>query len=107
VNEADSEGRTPLHMAAAIGHLQIANALLGSGAQTEPRDSKQNTPLHYAAGYGRTEMCQILLEAGADGGAKNATGKTPFDLVKMSPQNPINSHEDTLYQLEAASKVQM
>ena len=104
VNMVDAEGRTPLHFCAAYNRIQAAAQLISAGADLEKSDSKQNTPLHYAAGYGRGEIASMLLEAGAIGSAKNATGKTPYDLVKLAPQNPLNNDADLCYQLEASAK---
>jgi ankyrin repeat protein len=56
VNAGDAEQRTPLHYACGFNHLEIAQMLLGEGAQLESADSKGNTPLHYAAGYGRHQL---------------------------------------------------
>ena len=41
VNEADAEGRSPLHMACATGNPQIIGELLSAGANVAAVDSKK------------------------------------------------------------------
>lgn len=101
VNMADKEGRTPLHFAAAYGRAPIARTLIDAGAKLEVVDSMSNTPLHYAAGYGRPGMVELLLEAGASRAAKNNTGKTPAELCKLDPRNPVGQDSELLAKLAA------
>lgn len=61
VNAEDIIGDTPLGDAAAMGHLEIAEALLNAGA-----DVDDGNPLLRAAGAGQREMVQLLLARGAD-----------------------------------------
>jgi ankyrin repeat protein len=89
VNMQDAEGRTPLHFAAAHNNTKIMQALLDAGADPAKGDSKSNAPLHYATGYGRVDAVGILLDAGADIKGQNATGKTPLDVAKLNPSNPL------------------
>jgi len=98
-DDADPEGRTPLHLAVAHGHARVLSALLDAKANVEATDAKGNTPLHYAAGYGRGAEVSMLLEAGANRDARNATGKTALDLCRLSPENPLGKDEDILYRL--------
>lgn len=64
--------RTPLHLAAEKGHLEVARLLLGHGADVHARDQGDHaTPLHWAAGEGHLELARLLVGQGAD---VNATG---------------------------------
>mmetsp|Transcript_34472 Transcript_34472/g.47762 ORF Transcript_34472/g.47762 Transcript_34472/m.47762 type:complete len:236 (+) Transcript_34472:324-1031(+) len=99
VNETDEVGRTPLHFAAAIDHVEITCELLKAGASVDNVDQKNNTPLHYAAGYGRLDCVQILLDAGADISIENDTGKTAGALAKLEPRNPIQQSEELMGKL--------
>jgi truncated hemoglobin YjbI len=56
---------TPLHMAARRGHLEIARALLDSGAVVNVRDRKGDTPLQRAINCRKDEVSHLLLERGA------------------------------------------
>jgi truncated hemoglobin YjbI len=56
---------TALHMAARRGHLEIARALLDSGAAVNARSRKGDTPLQRAINCRKSEVSQLLLERGA------------------------------------------
>ena len=108
VNEADKEGRRPLHFAVAFGKGEagaevLAALLAAKGIELNATDVKKNTPLHYAAGYGRGEYAAALLDAGADGAAQNDTGKTAADLARLSPQNPLSKDAALLARLDKAT----
>eukprot|EP00756_Hemistasia_phaeocysticola_P045197 Hpha_TRINITY_DN18958_c0_g1::TRINITY_DN18958_c0_g1_i1::g.17601::m.17601 len=50
VNERDSEGRQPLHIASALGHLTAVRDLLDAGAEPDGEEiGTRRTPLHYLA----------------------------------------------------------
>jgi len=65
--------------------------LLEAGADLTATDEKKNTPLHYACGYGKPFAVKALLAKGVNKKCANGTGKTPIDLVKLEPKNPINN----------------
>jgi hemoglobin len=56
---------TALHMAARRGHLEIARALLDSGAAMNARDRKGDTPLQRAINCRKSGVSQLLRERGA------------------------------------------
>jgi len=56
---------TALHMAARRGHVEIARALLDSGATVNARDRKGDTPLERAVNCRKHAVSQLLLERGA------------------------------------------
>jgi hemoglobin len=56
---------TALHMAARRGHVEIARALLDSGAAVNARDRKGDTPLQRAINCRQNGVSQLLLERGA------------------------------------------
>lgn len=66
VNAAGGVTRaTALHMAARRGHVEIARALLDSGAAVNSRDRKGDTPLRRAINCRKNGVSQLLHERGA------------------------------------------
>ena len=68
---------TALHMAARRGNLEVAEALLDSGADIEARDSLGETPLRRAVNCDKTDLARLLLRRGADMHSKGSKGLTP------------------------------
>lgn len=63
----DTNGCTPLHLAAQAGETAIATSFIEvHGAAVDPVDNIGRTPLHLAARNGRIETIDMLLEHGAD-----------------------------------------
>ena len=82
-NAAQGDGLTALHVAAQEGYLEIAEALLGAGADVEAKTRIGDyTPLHLAAQEANAPVARVLLEAGADPAAVTTnTGATPLHLA--------------------------
>ncbi len=79
----DAEFRMPLiTLAALIGDLDVARALLDAGADAEARGEDGRTPLHAAAFAGHLPIVQLLLEAGADPAKRGPDGGSPLDSTK-------------------------
>ena len=74
----NSDGWTPLHLAAFFGHPQLAKGLLNRGAAIDARSSNamKNTPLHAAVAGNHAEVVTLLLEQGADANALQHGGWT-------------------------------
>jgi len=66
VNTLDGGGNSPLHLAAWMGHVRMAELFLDWGANIEHATRMGNKPLHRAAYNGRTEMARFLLKRGAN-----------------------------------------
>ncbi|KAM5362054.1 hypothetical protein ACJA88_014207 [Fusarium oxysporum] len=67
INEEDHYGRTPLSLAAAMGHHHICEILLDNGDDMGHRDYVYGqTPLNHAAAYGHREVVELLLSEGSD-----------------------------------------
>lgn len=91
-NVADRRGRTPLHIAAQEGSLELVRKLVSKGADLNARTAKINTPdtgffralageqtpLLLAAKYAQVEVMRILIDAGADTKLKAQDGTTLF-----------------------------
>ena len=81
VNEADSDGQTPLHLAASWGHASSCRLLVKKGgADIEAQDDGGDTPLHEAARANEIDVLLELLNLGAEKDARNKIGATPLIL---------------------------
>lgn len=82
LNQGDSHGRTPIHSAAARGHVGVIQFCLSVGADPGRTDSEGWTPLHCAAADGRLEAVEFLLNcAPYTKYALTKNGQTPFSLA--------------------------
>ncbi len=76
-------GASALHLAVLKDNREIAEILLGNGADIDikARDAFQGPPLEWAAFFGIKDMGVFLVELGADLNSKNAFGTTPLDAT--------------------------
>ena len=77
VNCTNSDGFTPLHLAACEGHSGPIDILIKFGAQIDARTNNYRTPLHIACIRGNLSVIQSLVKFGADINAKDMDGNTP------------------------------
>ena len=78
-DSVDQNRDTPVHIAAAYGHLDIVKYLIEE--QNIPvyiKGDNDRTPLHYAAAYGHDTIISYLLSKGADVNAINSVGESPL-----------------------------
>ena len=75
-------GLTPLLHAAMNDHLEVVEALLDGGAETETRDVFNSTALMYSVG-GDGAVTRALLAGGADIGAEDGNGNTALHHALM------------------------
>ncbi len=87
----DSNGRTPLHLAAWQGHRDAVELLLNHKSDVNARDKAGDTPLHLAAGHGAQETVELLLARGAEVNAEDELGMTP--LHKAVSLNQLETAE--------------
>ena len=85
-------GWIDLHLAAAVGDVNLVKELLEKGANPNAKDRFNQTPLHFAARHGHVEVVKLLLEYKADPNAKDKDSVTPLhaaasngrvDVVKL------------------------
>jgi ankyrin repeat protein len=81
-NAKDNAGRTPLHIAALWGRVEIVKLLLERDVNPNAKDNYGDTPLHIAALWGHVEIVKILLERGADPNAKDNDEHIPLDYAE-------------------------
>ena len=76
-------GWTPLHWAAAAGHGQVVEYLIGIGCGVDVRNKFGCTPLHYAASRGHVRVVEALVVGhGANVEARSRDGKLPVDFAQ-------------------------
>jgi len=92
VNAKDNNnGFTPLHIAAALGCVEMVKFFVSSGADVNAKDNNFSvTPLHMVARDGSIEVAQFLVSQGADVTAKNVGNETPLDAaVRMGSREMV------------------
>lgn len=92
INERNSIGETPLHLATKNNRLESMKVLLDLGANVHATiDKVGHSPLHYSCMYGLVEASMMLLEAGSDAHMPNTTGlgRTPLETAKDGGYRPL------------------
>jgi uncharacterized protein len=93
------EKRTPLHIAALVGSMELCQILIHHGALIDPQDKNGNTPLWSATmSYNNRmewgEVIECLLNEGANPHLKNYFGHSPLDVaIKLKGTNAIKYFE--------------
>eukprot|EP01105_Mastigella_eilhardi_P018467 TRINITY_DN4278_c0_g1_i2.p1 TRINITY_DN4278_c0_g1~~TRINITY_DN4278_c0_g1_i2.p1 ORF type:complete len:189 (-),score=69.01 TRINITY_DN4278_c0_g1_i2:120-686(-) len=77
----DDVGNTPLHYAAAGGHVDCVRTLIAAGINPNVQNKQSETPLHRAATRGHAEVVHLLLAKGADKEVRNNSGETPAQMT--------------------------
>jgi ankyrin repeat protein len=75
-NAPEGDGSLPLHWAAHVDDLAIADLLLRAGARVNAANDNGFTPLHLACINRSASMVERLLSAGADANAVSLNGET-------------------------------
>eukprot|EP00922_Rhytidocystis_sp_ex-Travisia-forbesii_P002352 GHVS01003440.1.p1 GENE.GHVS01003440.1~~GHVS01003440.1.p1 ORF type:complete len:648 (+),score=98.35 GHVS01003440.1:21-1964(+) len=78
VNPLNSEGSSPLQLAALCGHTAVTSELLSAGADPNQSNNRGETPLLLAAHHLQPATFRLLLDAGAAADARAA-----FDSVNV------------------------
>ncbi|ETL84862.1 hypothetical protein L917_15435 [Phytophthora nicotianae] len=71
-------GYSPVHHAAARGHLDVLQLLLDFGWCVDVRNDALETPLHLACFNGHVHLAELLLDRGADINARTSDKETPL-----------------------------
>ncbi|XP_005479286.2 CARD- and ANK-domain containing inflammasome adapter protein [Oreochromis niloticus] len=98
----DNEKKTPLHLAAMEGKVDMAISLLSHRAKRRARDMDGSTPLHYAAAGGHVSVVTALLQPLNNKGTedRNAWRKTPLHTAAEKGHDSV-----ALQLLEAGAKI--
>jgi hypothetical protein len=75
------EGVTSLHVAAAMGHCDIATLLVQHGSFVNAQDDEGDLPLHWAVREGNVDMVRLLVKLGTNYHSPNADGEDPLQLA--------------------------
>jgi WD40 repeat protein len=95
LNDNDSLGRSPLHYAALLQNVTLANILTDAGADVNQQDADGQTPMDIAQRLNNIEIIHLLTLKNAVRGKSNATSSVkinlaPFggyDYAAISPKN--------------------
>ncbi len=87
--DANATADFPLHTAAIVGNLEIANLLLDSGADIDCGDSDQSTPLDVAALRRQAAMVDLLIERGADVNRRDRNSSYPLSFAAAGGDSAI------------------
>lgn len=89
LEEPNSDGKTPLNLAASLGDHEAIEILFKQGALVNTKDYSQNSPLHNAAFAKKFEAVKLLTALGADIRASNGN-LSPFDpLTRIKNKDVI------------------
>ncbi|KAG6623252.1 putative F-box protein [Phytophthora cinnamomi] len=79
-------GYSPVHHAAARGHLEVLKLLLDFGWNADVRNDALETPLHLACFNGHVHGAEFLLDNGSDINARNEDQETPLFYAARKEQ---------------------
>ena len=96
-----SGSKTMLHVAAARGHVAVANALIvGYGVSVDIEDSNGFTPLSYAIKHGKNDVVDLLVtthKANVNARRKKAIHATPLHVAILTSQCSRNERIDIIH----------
>lgn len=81
VNSVDLDGRTPIHVGAVRGFVEVIRFCVSVGGKVDVLDCNGWSPLHYAAAEGHLQVVKYLLECSNVKYVLNDEGKTAFALA--------------------------
>ena len=84
VDATDSDGQTPLAVAAAAhSQSQLLRYLLRQGATVDALNDRKATALHWATFRGHIQNCKTLLRAGADPTLRDVSMWKPLEIAQQ------------------------
>ncbi|KAL8137794.1 hypothetical protein V2J09_003795 [Rumex salicifolius] len=85
VNATDYDNRTPLHVAALHGWIEVAKTLIEFGADVNGQDRWKNTPLADAEGAKKHAMIELLRSFGGSSFGQNGSHFEPKPVAPPLP----------------------
>ncbi|KAJ3673386.1 hypothetical protein LUZ60_006760 [Juncus effusus] len=85
VNARDYDSRTPLHVAALHGWVDVARCLIAHGADVNAQDRWKNTPLADAEGAKKEEVVELLKNSGGLSFGQNGSHFEPKPVPPPLP----------------------
>lgn len=92
VSTRDTDGRTPLHLAAFYGYAATVQKMLQQHAEVNERDSQQRTPGHWSAFKGHLNVVKLLIEYGADINARDEAGRTWLTMAIIGQKTDMAAY---------------
>ena len=89
IDEKNDNHMTPLLLASAAGHEDIAALLLQHGAETWIGDTHNRTPLHYASYCGHEAVVKELINKIKKVSNEDEYGYTPVDYAISENHDPV------------------
>jgi hypothetical protein len=105
VNEEDAQGNSSLLVACRLGNLEIAEILVGAGANVSAAKERGDTALLAAIGAGRFEMVESLLEANADVKAVRRDGASALALSIFSSNSRILNRIPKMIEFDESAEI--
>ncbi|MEL7497078.1 MAG: ankyrin repeat domain-containing protein [Planctomycetota bacterium] len=84
MNQVDTNGNTPLQLAAGNGHGAMVEMLVSLKANVNQPDTAGMTPLMLAANLGNARSVNALVKAGADVSRQDASGQVAIHFAAWS-----------------------
>lgn len=108
----NTQGLTPMALAAQLKQTEIVKMLIDQGANIQTKDIRGRTPLHNAVsaqhlgqGNASLEVTKILIELGADPNAKDIDGYTPVHSAVNGCLTSMSSQEILRVLIRAGGKI--
>lgn len=106
MDATDLEGRSPLHMAARMGHIGIFQALVDHGMSVAARDGNGRGVIHHAVeGETSADFVQELLHMGARADFEDIEGFTPLKRARANARWALVSVLDPGFKRSSPTEV--
>ncbi|MCK4823582.1 ankyrin repeat domain-containing protein, partial [bacterium] len=90
VNQKNTDGQLPLHLAARSGHKHVAELLIANGSLIdEEEDTYHFTPLHFASKCGHIDVANLLIVNGSKIDVRDHHDFTPLHWAALCNQRQL------------------